>query len=616
MEVGREGSDSESQAHAGGEDEAEAQEVSAPEAGRAKSFKIMHPRRPKRPSAPSPSTRFSVLPILSAVLGLTSFLLPWVTVHTDRDDEFLRLTEYMTSYQDYSAVYAMAGMLVLVGSAICFLWRYGALLSLAGVILFVLDRPTGSSEVGIGLVVGAAAAVIGCVSIVWSPNLRFPSRTLSISAHPIGGYRVNLLSLVAFALGAASVALAWLVIEQSFDAQPVLENSYTLAYLMEEPDMIGGLGLYVAEAMVLAGAGLCLLTPVGGVVMLSGVVLFFLEVRDSLGTVEMYQFARMGHTTELGYGFYICLVASMVAIVSLFRTYEIRVPAVTETSRPDVPTADAASPVPPHRAAYGEARSLTSVMADALRPAAVLVVALLIIIAAVGVSYALSFSTIKVGVFNGDASSSLEVAVFVDGELVDVGVASPGASFIAECPVTAGSHYVELDYAFLSYVLEGVDGLPDWSGSVEVDPFLTRAVYAVLMIDDMALPVVTLGAEGTTDGERMTVESAVNYAYGVETTADINWWDVSLVLTDGTDFSEWEPEYSDFSGEPLCDVGWALLGDLNITCTVTDLAADGTVSQGDYFDLSVTTGSFPEDVPHTLYLLYWGSAVGEVSFTG
>ncbi len=614
MEEGPEGAGEASAAQSSSEPHHEATAPTEPaeETAATRSFKIVHPRKlPKKAQTSSPKAHSPLLPYASATLGLVSLLLPWVVTQSYRGDEYARLTDYMSDPFNYDAVYAIVGVLVLAGSVLVLLSSYGSLLTLAGVAVFALDWPSGTTfEAGIGFPVAAAAAVVGCISIVWSPSFKLPSRLLSVKSDPQGGYRLNVLAYAAFVIGVASIVLYWLVVEQHIGGHST-ERGYTLVSLIGEPSFESGTGYIVAEALIVTGAVLCLLTPLGGVTMLCGTLLFFQSARDLLGTSDLHLFDMYHNEVALGYGFYLCLVASILGTVSIFKAYEPRIHIASMVAAGSGP------------AAMGSPRevvrtSMSALAKAAVRPVAVVMLVILMLLVSVMVSFALPFSTMVVEVTNGDSSSVLEVAVYVDGELVDEGLTSGDANFFVEVAVTAGVHRVELDYALLDFVPEGPDGLPDWFGSVDVRPYVRSALYVPVFVDDLALPIVTLDASSTPDGERISVAGCVNYGYGVEFEAFVGWYSVRLVLTDGSSFAQWGPIHFETTDATVDQTGLdaVVLGGLNISCTVTDLAGDSAMSTGDYFDLAVTSGSFAGDVTYTLYVLRDTSVVGEVSFTG
>jgi hypothetical protein len=611
MEGGSEGAEGASETIAPTEQQGEPGTKDGPTEDEAatRSFKIVHPRRrPKKAAPPPRGVKYPLLQLISTSLGLVSLLLPWVVTQSFHGDEYTRLTECMTDPQAYSAIYTVAGVLVLIGSVFVMASPYGGLLTLAGVAAFMLDLPSGTSEAGLGLMVAAAGAAVGCTSILWHPAFRMPSKLLSVKVHPMGGHRLNVLAYAAFAMGMVSMVLYWIVVTQSMGGDSIVYGD-TLASLMDDPNFGSGQGYLVAEAMVVAGCVLCLLTPLGGPVMLSGALLFLYKIRDTLGTSELH-YGSLTSDVGLGYGFYLCMIASIMATVSIFKAYEARVRFASIAAGED----NAAPEPPPAEAPL----SMAALTKAALKPAAVIMLVLLMLLATVMVSFALPLSTLVVSVSSSDATSAVEAAVYVDGTLIQEGFASNSASLIVECAVTAGSHRVELDYAMLDFVPGGPDGQPDWSSSVDVRPYVRYLLLFPVLRDDLALPLVTLDATDTMDGERVTVVKSVNYAYGVEFEADITWNYMSLVLTDGSSFAEWEPDGMELSGWSAVqsDLGAAFLGDLNITCTVTDLAGDSHMSQGDYFDLAVVSGSFDGDELYTFYVLSGGSVVGDVSFTG
>jgi hypothetical protein len=623
MERGEEGHDGEQPVliqHA-----ADEETVQVPQPGREGSrgpaFKIVHPRRSVRTRKPSSGAQLHILSAMSALLGLMSLLLPWMVMQASHEDEYFRLTYYIADARSYYLAYAVVFGLVLIGSVLSLLTSYGNLALLAGVVVFALNLPTGSSDVGVGFWLAAVAAAIGCVSIWRSPTVRVPDRFLSLRRDPLGGHRLNVLAISAFALGTISMTLMWFVLVETMSVGSSHHIDFPLESLISHLGSADALGYIVAEALIVTGTVLCLLTPMGGLLMLSGTLLFLRTVHPLLGVVDSY-FAETEYS--LGYGFYLCLVASVIATASMVRTVDLRIRGgsvlLSQLTKAAVEPRPLLAPTADPRSLLTEAKvSLVGIARSAVKPAMVVAMVLCMVIAAVVASYAMPWSTLVVSVGNNDARSTAEIDIYVDGELVTAGSASHSERVIAECSVRAGVHTIWLDYALLDYQPTGPDGVPDWTSSAIARPFARTVVGPMVLMMDQSLPQVTMTVSDTPDGMTVSVTEAVEYMYGVPFPATVTWYSISIVLTDGTDFVAW-PDVNDLlaGGVPVqSNLGYQVLGDLNITCTVTDLAGDAEISSGDRFDLSVASGSFSPDVQYTFYVLYEnGSAIGEVSFDG
>jgi hypothetical protein len=623
MERGEEGHDGEQPVlirHASDEETVQVQQPDW-EGPKGPAFKIVHPRRSVRTRKPSSGAQLHILSAMSALLGLMSLLLPWVVTQTSHEDEYFRLTYYLADARSYYFAYAIVFGLVLIGSMLSLLTSYGNLALLAGVVVFALDLPTGSSDVGVGFWLAAAAAVIGCVSIWRSPTVRVPDRFLSLRRDHLGDHRLNVLALSAFALGMISMTLMWFVLVQTTSAGSSYQIDFPLESSVSHLGSADVLGCIVAEALIVSGIFLCLLTPLGGLLMLSGTLLFLRSVYPLLGVVDSY-FVEAEYS--LGYGFYLCLVASAIATASMVRTVDLRIRGgsvlPSQATKAAVEPPPLFAPTADPRSLLTDAKvSLVGIARSAIKPAMVVALVLCMVVAAVVASYTMPWSTLVVSVTNNDASSTAEIDIYVDGELVTAGSASHGERVVAECSVQVGVHTVWLDYALLDYQLTGPDGIPDWTTSSMVRPFVRTVVAPTVLMMDQSLPQITMTVSDTPDGRTVSVMEAVEYMYGVPFPATVTWHSISVVLTDGTDFVAW-PDVNDLlaGGVPVqSDLGYQILGDLNITCTVTDLAGDAEISSGDRFDLSVASGSFSPDVRYTFYVLYEnGSAIGEVSFEG
>jgi len=85
------------------------------------------------------------------------------------------------------------------------------------------------------------------------------------------------------------------------------------------------------------------------------------------------------------------------------------------------------------------------------------------------------------------------------------------------------------------------------------------------------------------------------------------WGDLKILITDSSDFAQWDNMTTAMligPGAPLTKAfGNKSLGNLSISCEGTDLAGDGYISNGDYFRLIATHGTFSHEFDYEVILL-------------
>lgn len=72
----------------------------------------------------------------------------------------------------------------------------------------------------------------------------------------------------------------------------------------------------------------------------------------------------------------------------------------------------------------------------------------------------------------------------------------------------------------------------------------------------------------------------------------VSWDDIEIQLTDATNYVSWYPSADGLDGESSAtqSLGSAMLGVAEATCTVTDLAGNGYLDEGDYFVITAPSG--------------------------
>jgi hypothetical protein len=104
---------------------------------------------------------------------------------------------------------------------------------------------------------------------------------------------------------------------------------------------------------------------------------------------------------------------------------------------------------------------------------------------------------------------------------------------------------------------------------------------------------------------------------------DTPWTDVTILLTDGSNAAMWSPLTTDLDNGTAAR--WnkialaANMGTLNVNISITDLAGNGRLDQGDYFNLTVGTGqTFASATTYTMTMMHdpTASAIFHNDFTG
>lgn len=588
-------------------------------------FKIVHPVK-SRPRRSAGRRVLFPLNLLAGLLGIMSLAFAWnyESRYYTGYDAFTVL-RYIVDIGEYNSLYSAIVLLVLIGSVLCFITSLGAVLQLVGVILYAFEFLSDPGIAGPGPFVAVAAALVGTFSILLSPSVGVPPRFASFIHGDGGGLSVNILALSAFALGLLSILTVWLSVEQRLSWGSALpsEDYSLLSFICDT--RFDDLSLMIAGAsLLLIGSVMCLLTPLGSLLQMVGAGLSFLETSSSFG-----DFSTMDWSSDvrLGAGFYLGVAAVIVGLWSAVFVRRINVPGRFASG---LLVPEATGPVAgleegPERAAGARPSRLSRYIAKVPRMARVpfvAVVTLAVALAVLAAPYALPLSTIEVRVYN----SSLEdiaVDVYIDGEKVSGGMASPQYEFMCDLAVRSGIHAVSMDYAYSSDEDPDPDGDIDWSSSADVDPYMTSCMSVVLMGDrDSSLPEVTLSCAAAPAGYILTFEEVVRYnSWGGEAIEDIEWSDLSLVVVEGyASGVGWSFTSAELDGgtydEEYCGVEY--LGGLGLNCTAYDLSGDGDAGVGDFLSLSVVEGEFSASSEYIAYILYepYDSVIGQVVLTG
>ncbi len=122
-------------------------------------------------------------------------------------------------------------------------------------------------------------------------------------------------------------------------------------------------------------------------------------------------------------------------------------------------------------------------------------------------------------------------------------------------------------------------------------------------------PLAVFEKSNITNGVQMTIVTISN--------SEVSWGDVTVQLTDGTNFAEWSPRARDLDDDSatslnLTSTGATALGDIDVYCWVFDLndwsfdSGYGVVSSSDYIRVFTAAGAttFSSATTYTLVLIY------------
>lgn len=545
--------------------------------------------------------------MLAGLLGFISLGMPWIYGTEHRGYDGIHIFYYLLA-GEYNSMYAVIAWLILAGSILCLVIRFGGILLLAAVLLYATEIPQGESIIGPGPFVALAAAVLGIVSLALPSGLRIPARLATMRLGPEDGLSVNLLAMVAFGLGMASLFMFWVTYEQSIGTLPLRESNYTMVSFLFDV-RFDDLSLILAGAAVVAvGSIVCILTPLGSGLQIAGVLLFFADYRSAFGDWSAYGYVSSVH---LAIGPFICVIAAILGICSMMFVRRVSVPKRYVSSLLMV-RIEPSVEVEPAPAMVGESRKQSrpmrafAAMPRSARVAAVISIGLAALLILLAVPYGLAMSSVRLQV-NNNYIENVQIDVYIDGVKVDSGYASPFESYICESRLKAGVHSIALDYAFSGDDRPLPDGIMEWHSSFTAKPYLRFWLTTQVNGDfDPMLPQVQLSCERSADTFTLTFEGIVAYSWYGENLVEIFWYDLSVIMTDGVSSGiSWSPSSTDLDGGPFSthDYGTQVLGTLGVNCTVFDIAGDGQASVGDYIELTIVSGELSEATEYVVYLM-------------
>jgi flagellin-like protein len=142
----------------------------------------------------------------------------------------------------------------------------------------------------------------------------------------------------------------------------------------------------------------------------------------------------------------------------------------------------------------------------------------------------------------------------------------------------------------------------------------TILMVAITVVLAAVLYVMVLGFGGTSSTPAVNVleKSITSKGYQIKftaPTAEVEWGEVTLLLTDGTNTRSWTAFTTDdlTSSSPPATYSAAVatLGSLNVYMNITDLAGNGKMSNGDYITFELPSSqSFASGTTYTVTLLH------------
>ena len=169
----------------------------------------------------------------------------------------------------------------------------------------------------------------------------------------------------------------------------------------------------------------------------------------------------------------------------------------------------------------------------------------------------------------------------------------------------------------------------DAEGVSPVIATILMVAITVVLAAVLYVMVLGFGTTSTTTPTAIYQKSSTSVTNGVQvnvvsiTNTEVPWSDVTVQLSDGTNFAEWNPVTDALDDAAAITVNYTTdtLGSLTVCCMVTDISGNGYVSGSDYLRVYTYGGAtaFASATTYTLVLIYedTGEKVGTgQTFTG
>ncbi|MBN1677997.1 MAG: hypothetical protein JW880_05605 [Candidatus Thermoplasmatota archaeon] len=277
--------------------------------------------------------KVNLLCLAGAAIGLVSLFFPWwqgaepgLGLMIDRD--YMLVQDLLLDSSEYGSLFVVACTLFLVGTFFAFGSPIGGLVQIPGVMGFFalfgseIGVHRGEDTVGLGAYLGLISAAIVTVSLLLPLGIGYhlgqKARRASLSSASkfitISWYdetariRLNLLALGGALIAFVCIALPWSTLSVvSPTPQEVVEQRPLFDYLS------GSLATPSSYVFII-GSAIALITTLGVIVQMVGLVWFWAVFANSMGT-----YPGRGGTLEeaFGTGFYISVVAMLMVAVSI-----------------------------------------------------------------------------------------------------------------------------------------------------------------------------------------------------------------------------------------------------------------------------------------------------------
>ena len=153
---------------------------------------------------------------------------------------------------------------------------------------------------------------------------------------------------------------------------------------------------------------------------------------------------------------------------------------------------------------------------------------------------------------------------------------------------------------------------------VAITVVLAAVLYVMVLgfgSTDTTTPTATYSKTSITNGYTVNIVSITN--------TEIAWDDVTVQMSDGTNFAEWTPLTANLDGGSAISTNLSVdaLDTLSVCCVVFDVSGNGYVSGSDYFKVYTYGGAtaFSSATTYTAVLIYeeTGEKMGTgITFTG
>ena len=550
------------------------------------------------------------LALIACVFGILCIMLPWVHDVSNSNDNYYGFAHYAN---DSDLRFGLSIGLMIVGSFMVLLVRVFGVVQLAGVLLFLLalkDDFTGHTlgyllgSMTTGFYLGLVGGVLGTTSMVFRHAVPVSERFLTFVRSPDGMvYRFNLLSVAAGIVGVISIFLPWFVERETIHYFNIVQTYDWSLFSAFSGDWMPF--MMSAAALFLFGSVVSFLTPLGGIPQLLGVLFYMNGI--ILDFQDFHSTTYFDSTLSFGPGLYLGLVAAIAAIASVIVTRRLMVPvdffSFKASDRHRVPLESTTKILTTSKPA------LPWTFRKTLRMSLFCAVVFALVAAPIIIAYGAPLSKLSVMINNYDQELTGRAIVYVDDKPTWTLTIPPASQVVQSMKVSAGWHNIGVDSAIPGRTLEDMpDGKIDWSTSVRVKPMIGAIVSSEIGSFGWNSRVGNITIASAPSEVVITFDGFTQFMYGQPYSSEVSWYDVDVLLTDGSSWIGWSNLTSidliGFAPPAIWHYGSPkALGTHDVWLNVTDLAANGEANGGDFFTLETGGGSFDSDSTYTVYVI-------------